>query len=158
MGIEPFLIASTVNTVIGQRLVRRVVDEGESYNSSNAETAAIHTALGNLLPKTKEEVPKIAADLGYKSLPMAGQNAYTLVKGKATPDNPTGYSGRMGLYEVFSVTEKIQDLIIKHATSSAIQKVAQEQGMVSMRQDGYLKALAGLTTLLEVDRVATAGT
>jgi type IV pilus assembly protein PilB len=158
MGIEPFLIASTVHTVIGQRLVRRVVADGESYKSSNVETAAIHTALGNLLPKTKEEMPKVAADLGYKSLPLAVQNAYTLVKGKVTPDNPTGYSGRMGLYEVFEVSEKIQDLIIKHATSSAIQRVAQEQGMVSMRQDGYLKTLAGLTTLLEVDRVATAGT
>ena len=60
----------------------------------------------------------------------------------------------MGLYEVFEVTERIQDLIIKHSTSSVIQKAAQEQGMVIMRQDGYLKALAGLTTLLEVDRVA----
>jgi type IV pilus assembly protein PilB len=97
----------------------------------------------------------VAIDLGYKTLPLATQNAYTLAKGKVTPDNPTGYSGRMGLYEVFEVTEKIQDLIIKHSTSSAIQRAAQEQGMVIMRQDGYLKALAGLTTMMEVDRVAT---
>jgi len=155
MGIEPFLIASTVHTVIGQRLVGRVVEDGESYKSSPVETAAIHTALGGLLPKDKDAMPKIATDLGYKSLPLAGQNAYTLIKGKVTPDNPSGYSGRMGLYEVFEVTERIQELIIKHATSSVIQKAAQEQGMVIMRQDGYLKALAGLTTLLEVDRVAT---
>jgi len=97
----------------------------------------------------------VAADLGYKNLPLAGQNAYTLPKGKVTPDNPTGYSGRLGLYEVFEVSEKIQDLIIKHSTSSIIQKAAQDEGMVIMRQDGYLKTLAGLTTLLEVDRVAT---
>jgi type IV pilus assembly protein PilB len=155
MGVEPFLIASTVHTVIGQRLVRRVVPDGESYKSTNVETAAIHTALGSVLPKTKEEAAKIAPDLGYKTLPLATQNAYTLIKGKVTPDNPSGYSGRMGLYEVFEVTEKIQDLIIKHSTSSIIQKAAQEQGMVIMRQDGYLKALSGLTTLLEVDRVAT---
>lgn len=155
MGVEPFLIASTVHTVIGQRLVRRVVPDGESYKSSNVETEAIHKALGSMLPKTKEEAIKIAPDLGYKSLPLATQNAYTLVKGKITPDNPSGFTGRMGLYEVFEVTEKIQELIIQHSTSSVIQRAAQEQGMVIMRQDGYLKALAGLTTLLEVDRVAT---
>jgi type IV pilus assembly protein PilB len=156
MGIEPFLIASTVHTVIGQRLVRRVVPGGETYSSNKAETQAIHEALGALLPKTKAEITKIAGDLGYRSLPLANQNAYTLVKGKVTPDNPTGYQSRMGLYEVFEVTEEIQDLIIKHATSSAIQKAAQGQGMVTMRQDGYLKALAGQTTLLEVNRVAAA--
>lgn len=155
MDLEPFLIASTVHTVIGQRLVRRAVPGGESYKSTKVETEAIHTVLGNLLPKNKEDAAKVATDLGYKSLPLAGQTDYTLVKGKATPDNPTGYKGRMGLYEVFEVTEQIQNLIIKHATSSVIQRTAQEQGMVIMRQDGYLKALAGLTTLLEVDRVAS---
>lgn len=157
MGIEPFLIASTVHTVIGQRLVRRVTAGSDSYKSNKVETEAIHQALGDLLPKTPEEMPKVAKDLGYKTLPLATQNAYTLVKGKETPDNPTGYQGRMGLYEVFEVTEKIQDLILKHSPSSAIQKTAIEEGMVSMRQDGYLKALAGLTTLTEVDRVAAAG-
>jgi type IV pilus assembly protein PilB len=155
MGLEPFLIASTVHTVIGQRLVRRVVPGGEAYKSSAVETAAIHTAVGSLLPKGKEDMSKVATDLGYKNLPLAGQNAYTLPKGKVTPDNPTGYSGRLGLYEVFEVSEKIQDLIIKHSTSSGIQRAAQDEGMVIMRQDGYLKALAGLTTILEVDRVAT---
>ncbi|HSX18187.1 MAG TPA: GspE/PulE family protein [Candidatus Saccharimonadales bacterium] len=154
MSIEPFLIASTVHTVIGQRLVRRVVDGGEKYQSNVAETNAIHQTLGSLLPKNKSEVEKISQDLGYDSLPLATQNAYTLIKGKSTPDNPSGLKGRMGLYEVFDITEPIQDLIIKHSTSSAIQQAAQAQGMVSMRQDGYLKALAGLTTLTEVDRVA----
>lgn len=154
MGIEPFLIASTVHTVIGQRLARRAIPSGETYLSTAAETAAIKQVLGGLLPKTKEEMPEVAASLGYKTLPLANQNAYTLVKGKVTPDNPTGFQGRMGLYEVFEVTEQIQDLILKHATSSMIQKVAQTQGMVTMRQDGYLKALAGLTTLAEVNRVA----
>jgi len=109
-----------------------------------------------LLPKTRADVAEVAADLGYQSLPLAGQNAYTLVKGQESPENPMGYQGRMGLYEVFEVTEAIQDLIIKHATSSTIQRMAQSQGMVSMRQDGYLKALAGQTTLMEVNRVAAA--
>jgi type IV pilus assembly protein PilB len=155
MDIEPFLIASTVHTVIGQRLVRRLVPGGESYKSNNIETEAIHSVLGGLLPKNEPEAAKVANDLGYKTLPAATQNAYTLLKGKITPDNPSGYSGRMGLYEVFEVNEPIQDLVIKRSTSSIIQKKAQEQGMVIMRQDGYLKSLAGLTTLLEVDRVAS---
>jgi type IV pilus assembly protein PilB len=155
MEIEPFLIASTVHTVIGQRLVRRLVPGGESYRSNKVETEALHGVLGNLLPKNEPEIDKVAADLGYKTLPLATQNAYTLLKGKTTPDNPSGYSGRMGLYEVFEVSEPIQDLVIKRATSSVIQRKAQEQGMVIMRQDGYLKALAGQTTLMEVDRVAS---
>jgi type IV pilus assembly protein PilB len=155
MEIEPFLIASTVHTVIGQRLVRRLVPGGESYRSNNVETEALHTVLGNLLPKNEPETEKVAADLGYKTLPLATQNAYTLLKGKTTPDNPSGYSRRMGLYEVFEVNEPIQDLVIKRATSSVIQRKAQEQGMVIMRQDGYLKALAGMTTIMEVDRVAS---
>jgi type II secretory ATPase GspE/PulE/Tfp pilus assembly ATPase PilB-like protein len=155
MGVEPFLIASTVHCVIGQRLVRRITKDGEKYKSGKAETEAIHETLGNLLPKKKEDVSKVAIDLGYETLPLATDNAYTLTKGKVTPDDPSGYEGRMGLYEVFEVTEQIQDHILKHSTSSAIQRVAQEQGMVSMRQDGYLKALAGFTNLLEVDRVAS---
>ncbi|MBA3757873.1 Flp pilus assembly complex ATPase component TadA [Candidatus Saccharibacteria bacterium] len=155
MGVEPFLIASTVHTVIGQRLVRKVVPGGEKYQSTKAETAEIHETLKDLLPKTKDEITKKADDLGFDDLPLDDQNAYTLVKGKPTPENQTGYQGRMGLYEVFEVTEKIQDLIIKHSTSSEIQRMAQSQGMVTMRQDGYLKALAGKTTLLEVNRVAS---
>lgn len=155
MGIEPFLIASTVHTVIGQRLVRKVVPGGEQYQSTKPETEAIHSALKDILPKTKQDVAKVAEEMGYESLPLVGDNAYTLVKGKTTPENPTGYQGRMGLYEVFEVTEQIQGLILKHSTSSEIQKMAQSQGMVTMRQDGYLKALGGLTTLMEVDRVAS---
>jgi type IV pilus assembly protein PilB len=155
MGIEPFLIASTVHTVIGQRLVRRLIDGGVEYQSNKAETDEVHAAIGNLLPKTEAEVEKVAADLGYSSLPLATDNAYTLYKGKETPDNPTGYKGRMGLYEVFNVTEEIQDLILKHAPSSAINQIAIKQGMVSMKQDGYLKALAGKTTLSEINRVAS---
>jgi type II secretory ATPase GspE/PulE/Tfp pilus assembly ATPase PilB-like protein len=156
MGIEPFLIASTVHTVIGQRLVRKVVPDGEGYQSNKAETADINNTLGKILPKSEADVATVSKDLGYNTLPLAGQNAYTLVKGKQSSENPTGYQGRLGLYEVFEVTEEIQDLIIKHAPSSAIQKMAIDQGMVTMRQDGYLKALAGNTTLMEVNRVATA--
>lgn len=154
MGIEPFLIASTVHTVIGQRLVRRIGKEKVSYKSSRAETEAIHEAIGDLLPADKESMPAIAKNLGYSSLPLRDENAYTLFKGKSKPEASDGYKGRMGLYEVFEVTEAIQDLILKRSTTSEIQKAAQAEGMVTMRQDGYLKAFSGLTTLAEVDRVS----
>lgn len=156
MGIEPFLIASTVRTVIGQRLVRRASDNKETYQSDAAETEAIKANIGKLLPTSKEAAQALAEDLGYESLPLADQNAYTLFKGKDTPETPGGYKGRMGLYEVFEVDEAIQKLILKQATSSEIQQAAQAAGMVSMREDGYLKALAGYTTLSEINRVAAA--
>ena len=155
MGIEPFLIASTVNTIIGQRLVRRVAAKRNTYQSSPLETQSIIETVGHLLPKTPEEVEKVSADLGYKNLPLANQKSYTLVKGRYTPQTPGGYQGRAGLYEVMEVTEEIQQLIIKHATSHEVQKVAMAQGMITMRQDGYLKALTGITTLEEVNRVAS---
>ncbi len=155
MGIEPFLIASTVKTVIGQRLVRRVASDNESYQSSPPETQAIKTAIGKLLPENEDKVEEISTDLGYKSLPLSTQNAYTLTKGRDSIDTPGGYKGRMGLYEVFDVSEEIQELIMKRATSSEIQDMAQSQGMITMRQDGFLKAVAGKTTLQEVNRVAS---
>lgn len=155
MDIEPFLIASTVNTIIGQRLVRRVATKRDAYWSSPLETKSILDNVGHLLPKTKEEVAQVSADLGYKDLPLANQTAYTLVKGHDTPASPRGYSGRAGLYEVMDVTEEIRELIVKRATSGEIQRKAVEQGMITMRQDGYLKALQGLTTLEEVNRVTS---
>lgn len=155
MGIEPFLIASTVNTIIGQRLVRRVAKKRETYQSAPIETQSINATIGHLLPKTKADIARISQDLGYKGLPLAGQNAYTLVKGIDTRQDPApqGYSGRAGVYEVMDVNEEIQRLIVARATSAEIQRKAQEQGMVTMRQDGYLKVLAGVTTIEEVNRV-----
>lgn len=155
MKIEPFLIASTVNTIIGQRLVRRVASKRETYQSSPIETQSILATVGHLLPKTKEEVAKVSADLGYKDLPLAGQSAYTLVRGIDSPQSPHGYSGRAGIYEVMDVNQEIQKLIISRASSAEIQRVAVSQGMITMRQDGYLKALTGVTTLEEVNRVTS---
>jgi len=154
MGIEPFLIASTVNTIIGQRLVRRVAPKYDSYQSSPLETETIQSTVGHLLPKTQADIPTVSQDLGYKALPLSGQAAYTLVRGRDMPQTPQGYSGRCGLYEVMDVTEEIQNLIVKRATSAEIQRLAIQQGMITMRQDGYLKALSGVTTLEEVNRVA----
>ncbi len=154
MGVEPFLIASTVNTVIGQRLVRRLDDTKTSVQSTDIETASIHETVGGLLPSEKSEIAKIAEDIGYKDLPLSTQKAYTLMQGKDTPQAPGGFKGRVGLYEVMDITESIQNLIIKRATSAEIQRQGIAEGMVTMRQDGYLKALQGVTTLEEVNRVA----
>lgn len=153
MNVEPFLIASTVNTIIGQRLVRRVAPKRDAYLSSPIETQNIMATVGHLLPKTKADIARVSEDLGYKDLPLAGQSAYTLVKGRDTPATPHGYAGRAGLYEVMDVTEAIQNLIVARATSREIERKAIEQGMITMRQDGYLKALQGVTTLEEVNRV-----
>lgn len=153
MGIEPFLIASTVRTVIGQRLVRKL-SSPEKYQSDKAETATIQKYIGGLLPEKEADVKAMAQDLGYETLPLRSQNAYTLYKGKDGPDAPGGYKGRLGLYEVFEVSETIQDLIMKRASSAEIQKAAQAEGMVTMQQDGFLKALEGKTTIEEITRVA----
>ncbi|MEO6513199.1 MAG: ATPase, T2SS/T4P/T4SS family [Candidatus Saccharimonadales bacterium] len=157
MGIEPFLIASTVKTVIGQRLVRRIASEGkETYDSNAIETESIKKTLGKFLATDKAKIKEVSEDLGYDNLPLSDQNAYTLTKGKDSPGSPGGYSGRMGIYEVFAVTEEIQKLILQRSTSTEIQKAAQAGGMVTMREDGYLKALNGYTTLNEINRVAAA--
>ncbi len=156
MGVEPFLIASTVHTVIGQRLVRRIGKHKEQYQSDAAETAAIKAVLGDLLPTDAEHMQEIATNLGYEHLPLATDTAYTLTKGTDSPDTPGGYKGRMGVYEVFDVSEAIQDLILKRSPSTEIQAQAQREGMITMRQDGYLKALAGFTTVQEINRVASA--
>jgi type IV pilus assembly protein PilB len=157
MGIEPFLIASTVNTIIGERLVRRVAEKRESYKSNPIETQNILATVGHILPKTQADVARVSQDLGYKDLPLAGQSAYTLVRGIDSPSGSSvrGYSGRAGIFEVMDVNESIQSLIVSHATSAEIQRKAQQQGMITMRQDGYLKALQGITTIEEVNRVTS---
>ena len=155
MGVEPFLIASTVHTVIGQRLVRRIPEEGkQAYKTGLPETEAIKATLNGLLPPSADKMPAYAKDLGYKSLPLASDTAYTLYKGVDSPETPGGFKGRMGLYEVFEISEAIQALIMKRATSTQIEQAAEAEGMINMRMDGYLKALDGRTTLAEVNRVA----
>ncbi len=157
MGVEPFLIASTVRVVIGQRLLRKNETEHiEEYKADSSETETIKNTLGDLLPKDAAALEKARADLGYQNLPLSSEASYTLYKGKDSPDTPGGYKGRVGVYEVFNVTKEIQDLILKRSTSAEIEAMARSQGMITMRQDGYFKALNGKTTIAEVNRVAAA--
>ncbi len=155
MGIEPFLIASTVNTIIGQRLVRRISEDKKSYQSNELETKSIQETVGSLLPKAASDAAQIEGDLGYKGLPLSAQTSYTLTRGVDSPLSPGGFKGRLGLYEAMPVSESIQTLITRRATSSEIQRQAIAEGMITMRQDGYFKALQGRTTIDEVNRVAS---
>ena len=162
MGIEPFLIASTIRVVIGQRLIRRNADDEDELQASESQKVAIKQTLKDVLPKSTDSVDKleeIDKRLGYNSLPFIDDKEYTLYQSALTtnrnPNSSEGFRGRIGIYEAFNVSEEIQKLIIKRATSSEIQNQARAEGMITMRQAGYLKALAGISTLSEVDRVIT---
>ena len=155
MGIEPFLLASTLNVVIGQRLVRRITEKRELYKSSEIETKAINSIIGDLLPQDKESVDAISKDLGYPGLPVKNTDHYMLAKGMDSKETPGGYTGRAGLYETIVVDEDIQKTIIDHATANEIMRLAKSKGTVTMRQDGMLKVLSGITSMEEVNRVAS---
>jgi type II secretory ATPase GspE/PulE/Tfp pilus assembly ATPase PilB-like protein len=155
MGIEPFLVASTVNTVIGQRLVRRVCEHcHEEVPATDTQVQSINETLKNVLPKTEAAIAAAKEEIGFDVLPTLGQTAYTLFKGKGCKECDNGYKGRIGIYEVYGMTEAMEKLLAEKATTSAIQRQAEADGMITMKQDGYLKALNGLTTLEEVARVA----
>lgn len=155
MGIEPFLLASTLNVVIGQRLVRRITEKHELYQSSEIETSGINSIVGDILPQAPADVVKVSDDLGYPGLPVKNDSYYVLAKGMDTKETPGGYKGRAGLYETIEVDEDIQKLIVGHATAAEIMRLAREKGTITMRQDGILKALSGITTIDEVNRVAS---
>ncbi len=155
MGIEPFLLASTLNVVIGQRLVRRVTEKHEMYQSSDIETESINSIVGDILPTSPADVASISEDLGYPGLPVKNDDHYMLAKGMDTKETPGGYKGRAGLYETIEVDEDIQKLITTHATAAEIMRLARQKGTITMRQDGILKVLSGMTTIDEVNRVAS---
>ncbi len=155
MGIEPFLIASTINVVMGQRLVRKVCEKCKKpFQSSEAATIMINKQIGHLLPKTEQEIKKVSSDFGFDSLPIFTEKAYTLYKGVGCTNCTDGYKGRIGIYEIFEMNENIEKLLLTQATSSIIQRQAQQDGMLTMQQDGLMKVLTGTTTIEEVARVS----
>ena len=155
MGIEPFLLASTLNVVIGQRLVRRITEKREMRKSTEVETKGINSIIGDLLPQSEEEVSSVCKDLGYDGLPVKNNDFYMLAEGMNTKETPGGYKGRAGLYETIIVDDDIQKKIIDHSTANEIMHLAKQKGTVTMRQDGMLKVLAGITSIEEVNRVAS---
>ncbi|MEO5950502.1 MAG: ATPase, T2SS/T4P/T4SS family [Candidatus Saccharimonadales bacterium] len=163
MGIEPFLIASTVKAIVGQRLVRRLGhDTRVSYTPNEEEKTAI-IRLFNLKDnqdfKFIHELEKQAASQGIGGdapLSTDEKGINTLWKVKPNEDDDTGgngYKGRMGIYEVLGNSIPIQKLIVSNATSNQIQDQAILEGMITMQTDGLIKALRGETTIEEILRV-----
>jgi type IV pilus assembly protein PilB len=163
MGIEPFLIASTVKAVVGQRLVRRLCTNCRQQYDPSAEEIKTVIRLFNL-PEDKDfsyihDLDNRAAEQGVGKDTPSSTDATTIKKlWKASPDgcdecSHTGYKGRIGIYEVLDNSLAIQKLIISNATSNQIQDVAITEGMVTMQTDGLIKALRGNTTIEEVLRV-----
>ncbi len=156
MGVEPFLIGSVINTVIGQRLVRRVCDKCiKERKSTEAETESIKKTLQDVLPEAGEASQELKEDIGYETLPNLSQSAYTLYVGEGCNECNEGYKGRTGIFEVFNITRDMEKILVGGTTSGQVQEQAKKDGMITMKEDGYLKALNGVTTLEEVVRVAS---
>lgn len=146
MQVEPFLISSTLNLVIAQRLVRRLCSEKEKYNLKDDEikNLAKYCDLEKIIEILREE--KIAK-------PKDTLKDITFYRPKGTKACPEGYSGRIGIYEVLPVTETIKELIIKKASADEITVQARKEGMRTMIEDGFIKAAQGITSIEEVLRV-----
>jgi len=163
MGIEPFLIASTVKAVVGQRLVRRLCMVCRQQYVPSPEEIAEVTKLFNLRNGQTfayiHELELQATQQQVGGETPAGTNEQTIVSmWHANPDgcdecNHTGYKGRIGIYEVLGVSIPIQKMITANATSEQIQEQAIADGMTTMQTDGLVKVLRGNTTLEEVLRV-----
>lgn len=146
MKVEPFLIASTVNVVLAQRLVRKLCEPKEEYRLTKEEVAnfAKEIDMAAMLELLKNE--KVApASATWAQVPF--------FRPKASEECPEGYKGRIGIFEVLEVTEATKAFLMKNATSEEIEKEARKNGMRTMLEDGFLKAAQGITTLEEVFRV-----
>lgn len=143
MGVEPFLLVSSLTCVVGQRVLRKVCKEciGETEMTPDIESE-MKATLGPIYNMITE---KWAKDGKTVKMPK--------VVGCEKCNN-TGYFGRIAIYEVMPMTEKIAKLVVEKAAASEIQKQAMSDGMLTMKQDGYVKVLEGVTTLEEVLRVA----
>ena len=146
LGVEPFLISSTLNVIIAQRLVRKLCDAKERYVLSKDEFLDLSREVDfeqilSLLKEQKIVDPKISAE--------------EITFWKATPSKECkdGYRGRVGIYEVLRMTETIKELVMQNATADVIEKRAKKEGMIKMIEDGFVKAAQGFTTIEEVLRV-----
>lgn len=163
MGVEPFLIASTVKAVVGQRLVRRLcMNCRQKYTPNQEEVSALVRLFK--LPKEQDfsaihtlEQQALAQNIG-KDTPLGTSDTSFVTMWRASPEgckecNHTGYKGRVGIYEVLGSSNPVQKLIMANATSAQIQDQAVVEGMTTMQTDGLIKAIRGETTVEEVLRV-----
>lgn len=140
LGLKPSALASAINVIIGQRLVRVLCEHcKESYQPAEETMESIKEILSIISPKAKVEIPK---------------DSDTLWNAKGCSKcNFTGYRGRIGVFEAFTISKDIEQIILDLGTEAELTRAAVESGMVTMVQDGILKALRGQTTLEEVWRV-----
>lgn len=141
LGAEPFLVSSALNAVVGQRIVRKICTAcKQELDPEPAVLEDIRKNLGNLFPeKTK---PKI-----YKGSGSSNGQPCQICQG-------SGYYGRIGIFEVFPISGQMSSLILTRPALNSIESLAVSEGMITMLQDGYLKALEGVTSIEEVLRVA----
>lgn len=140
LGVRPSLIPSATNVIIGQRLVRILCPFcREEYAPA---------------PEVEEKIKKLLAEIPAASHVQIPARIETLWRAKGCPKCHHGFKGRIGIFEVFLMTPGTEKLIIDYAPNSEIERVAIEEGMVTLKQDGVLKAIAGITTLGEVESAA----
>jgi len=141
MGVEPFLLASSINTIIAQRLARRICPHCKTEIKVPKE----------IISEINDVIKNLPKDLQTQ---MAKGDSINVYKGMGCEFcNQTGYKGRVGIFEVLPVEGGTEELIIKKCPAGDIEKAAVAAGMTTMKQDGVLKAINGLTTLEEVWRV-----
>jgi type IV pilus assembly protein PilB len=146
MQVEPFLLVSTLKVVIGQRLVRKLCDEKEEYTLSTEEVDQIAESVNvDRVVQTLKDENVIGQDDSLDSI--------TFYKPKSTEKCEDGYSGRVGIYEVLSISEPIKDLVVQEAATEDIEQQARKDGMITMLEDGIFKAAQGQTSIEEVLRV-----
>ena len=148
--VEPFLLASSMTCVVGQRVMRRICDQCiQAFVPPPAVVEDVKRVLGNLYE------PTVKADPKKYALAQKNGTDFLLYKGKGCSKcNSTGYYGLVGIFEVLMVSDKISKLVMERSDAGVVEKQAISEGMISMKQDGYLKALEGITNLEEVVRVA----
>ncbi len=145
MKIEPFLLVSTLNVVVAQRLVRKLTDSKEKYFLSKAELAQLEKTidLESVLTTLREE-KIVEKNATWEKIPFWKP---------AKKEGNDGFSGRIGIHEVLKMSTTIKDLIMKGATTAEIEAQAKKEGMITMFEDGIFQAVQGLTTIEEVLRV-----
>lgn len=148
MKVEPFLLVSTINVIIGQRLVRKLTDQKEKYTLTKTE---IET-LGKSISLDKVMDALVSEKIVEKGTKWDEINFWRLKK-DVDPDQ--GFSGRVALHEVLRVSPAIKEVILKNGTSDEIQDVAEKEGMLTMYEDGIMQAVMGNTTIEEVVRATS---
>ncbi|PIP66883.1 MAG: hypothetical protein CO042_01275 [Parcubacteria group bacterium CG_4_9_14_0_2_um_filter_41_8] len=151
MGIEPFLVSSTVNIIIAQRLVRKICKHCmASYRMNDQEAAQLEKEHGINIKELSASLSR--AEKGAQD--EKGISGTLFFKGKGcTKCASQGYKGRIGIYEIINMTDEIKHLVAQRGTAGDIFTKAREQGMMTMMEDGFLKAKAGVTTIEEILRV-----